>query len=79
MEVPAEREIKLTAPPSLSTRNDRVDERAWPVAEAPVQVTIGRIEVTALVQAAPSKRAAPARKPNLSLDDYLARRHGRER
>jgi hypothetical protein len=77
--VPAEREIKLTAPLSLSTRNDRVDERARPVAEAPVQVTIGRIEVTALVQAAPPKRAAPARKPNLSLDDYLARRHGRER
>jgi hypothetical protein len=79
LEVPAEREIKLTAPPSLSTRNERSDERAQPVAEAPVQVTIGRIEVTALVQAAPSKRAAPARKPNLSLDDYLARRHGRER
>lgn len=78
MEFPVEREIKLTAPVSLSTRNERIDERAQPVAEAPVQVTIGRIEVTALVQAAPPKRA-PARKPNLSLDDYLVRRHGRER
>ena len=77
---PAEPEIKLTAPPSLSSRHDRVDERARPpVADAPVQVTIGRIEVTALVQAAPAKRPAPPRKPNLSLDDYLARRHGRER
>ena len=76
----AEPETKLTAPPSLSPRRDRVAERARPpVADAPVQVTIGRIEVTALVQAAPSKRAAPARKPTLSLDDYLTRRHGRER
>ena len=79
MDVPAERQIKLTGPLSLSTRNDRIDERARPVADAPVQVTIGRIEVTALVQAAAPKRAAPARQPNLSLDDYLARRHGRER
>ena len=80
VDAPAETEIQLTAPPSLSTRHDRVDERARPpVADAPVQVTIGRIEVTALVQAAPSKRAAPPRKPTLSLDDYLARRHGRER
>jgi hypothetical protein len=78
-DVPAEREIKLTAPLSLSTRNDRIDERPRPVADAPVQVTIGRIEVTALVQAAAPKRAASAHKPNLSLDDYLARRHGRER
>jgi hypothetical protein len=78
-ELPTEREIKLTVPVSPLTRNEHIDERARPVAEAPVQVTIGRIEVTALVQAAPSRPSAPARKPNLSLDDYLARRHGRER
>jgi hypothetical protein len=48
------------------------------VAEPPVQVTIGRIEVTALTQAAPAKRAAAPRKPGMSLDDYLARRRRRE-
>jgi hypothetical protein len=47
------------------------------VAAPPVQVTIGRIEVTALTQVAPAKRAAP-RKPAMSLDDYLARRRRRE-
>jgi hypothetical protein len=44
----------------------------------PVQVTIGRIEVTALTQAAPAKRPAAPRKPAMSLDDYLARRQGRQ-
>jgi hypothetical protein len=46
--------------------------------EAPVHVTIGRIEVTAMTAAAPAKRA-PARKQTMSLDDYLARRQGRDR
>ena len=48
------------------------------LAESPVQVTIGRIEVTAVTQAAPAKRAAAPRKPAMSLDDYLARRRRRE-
>jgi len=48
------------------------------VGEPPVQVTIGRIEVTALTQVAPPKRAAAPRKPAMSLDDYLARRQRRE-
>lgn len=46
--------------------------------ESPVQVTIGRIEVTAVTQAAPAKRAATPRKPTMSLDEYLARRRRRE-
>ena len=45
----------------------------------PVRVTIGRIEVTALTEAAPSKRVAAERKPKIPLDEYLARRHGRNR
>jgi hypothetical protein len=48
------------------------------LAESPVQVTIGRIEVTAVTQAAPAKRAATPRKPTMSLDEYLARRRRRE-
>jgi hypothetical protein len=68
------------APPRLETKPvhggaiaaDRTDD-----AEAPIQVTIGRIEVTALTQAAPAKRGAVLRKPALSLDEYLARRQRR--
>jgi hypothetical protein len=74
-----EREVMLTAPVSFSTRKDRVDNLTRPAADAPVRVTIGRIEVTAVTQTAPPKRVAPTRRPSLSLDDYLARRHGRER
>jgi len=44
-----------------------------------VHVTIGRIEVTALTAPAPPKRALQPRKQGMSLDDYLARRKGRER
>ena len=42
-----------------------------------VHVHIGRIEVTAVHEAAPGKAAARRRQPPMSLDDYLARRHGR--
>ncbi|HEX6770276.1 MAG TPA: hypothetical protein VF208_13050 [Candidatus Binatia bacterium] len=75
----AKREVP-SAPAPLSIHKDRVDEAAAKTtAPAPVHVTIGRIEVTAVTRAAPAKRAAPARKPAPSLDDYLARRRGRER
>ena len=47
-------------------------------AEPPVHVTIGRIEVTAVTAAPAPRRAAMARKPTMSLDDYLARRQRRE-
>jgi hypothetical protein len=47
-------------------------------AEPPIQVSIGRIEVTALTQAPPAKRTTVPRKPAMSLDDYLARRRRRE-
>ena len=43
-----------------------------------VHVTIGRIEVTAVHEPSPPKRTRrPARKP-MSLDEYLAKRKGRE-
>jgi hypothetical protein len=41
-----------------------------------VHVNIGRIEVTAIHEPAPSQPAAPRRNPPMSLDDYLARRQG---
>lgn len=41
-----------------------------------VHVTIGRIEVTAIHEPAPSQPTAPRRKPPMSLDDYLTRRQG---
>jgi hypothetical protein len=47
-------------------------------AASPVQVTIGRIEVTALQSAAPAKRAPAPRKQGISLEDYLARRRRSE-
>lgn len=76
---PARPDGALTAPPSISSRNERAQQRATPSAEPPIQVTIGRIEVAAITHAAPPKRAAPARTAAPSLDDYLARRRGRDR
>lgn len=46
------------------------------LSEPPVQVTIGRIEVTAVTQATKAKRATAPRKPSMSLDDYLTKRQG---
>jgi hypothetical protein len=39
-----------------------------------VHVTIGRIEITAVHEAAPPQRAAKPRRPLMSLDDYLNQR-----
>jgi hypothetical protein len=41
-----------------------------------VHVSIGRIEVTAVHEPAPAKPAASRRNAPMSLDDYLAKRHG---
>jgi hypothetical protein len=40
-----------------------------------VHVSIGRIEVTAVHEPAPTKPPAPRRNAPMSLDDYLAKRH----
>lgn len=73
----------VPAPPRLaSQRHNRggvaVLERGGADREPPIQVNIGRIEVTAVQQAAPPKRAPTPRKPAMSLDEYLARRQRRE-
>ena len=44
--------------------------------QTPIQVTIGRIEVTAASSPTAPKRKAGPRQPSMSLEDYLARRHG---
>jgi hypothetical protein len=76
--------VAVAAPPRLEPKLSGRDqiaarERAAADFESPVQVTIGRIEVTALTQPAPAKRVAAPRKPAMSLDDYLARRQRGER
>lgn len=68
----------LVAPATLSPATDRYQKTIAPNIEPPVQVSIGRIEVTAVTAAPAPKRKAPAPpKPAMSLDNYLARRQGR--
>lgn len=68
------------APPSLvsGTVTGRRTESATHVAstEPPVEVTIGRIEVTAVSAAPDQKRKPGSRRPAMSLEDYLTRRQG---
>lgn len=65
-------------PVGLGSEEDRQRAQTRGDKEPAVHVTIGRIEVTAMTGAAPTKRA-PARKQTMSLDDYLARRQRRDR
>ncbi len=44
--------------------------------EPPVEVTIGRIEVTAVSTAPDTKRKPGTRRPAMSLEEYLTRRQG---
>jgi hypothetical protein len=65
-------------PAVISRRATPLQSRTMDAAEPPIHVTIGRIEVTAMTQAAPAKRLTAPGKPAMSLDDYLARRQRRE-
>ncbi len=64
--------------PAASASNGNPERRpAGQVEETTeVHVSIGRIEVTAVHEPAPSKPAAARRSAPMSLDDYLAKRHG---
>lgn len=67
------------APPSLvSTRGigRRTERNQTAATEAPVEVTIGRIELTAVSTAPDTKRKPGARRPAMSLEEYLTRRQG---
>jgi hypothetical protein len=68
----------LNEPAVISRRATPLQSRTMDAAEPPIHVTIGRIEVTAMTQAAPAKRLTAPGKPAMSLDDYLARRQRRE-
>ena len=53
---------------------------AGSAAEPGIRVTIGRVEVRAVLPEQPVKRSAPPRfKPSVSLDDYLSRGSGARR
>jgi len=69
----------LKEPALIPRRPTPLQAHTTDSAAPPVHVTIGRIEVTALTAPAPPKRALQPRKQGMSLDDYLARRKGRER
>ena len=53
--------------------------RSPTTSEPMVRVTIGRIEVRAIMPPQPAKRVAPEAPKALSLEDYLERRHGGRR
>ncbi len=69
----------LVAPVTLSPATGQYQKTIAPTVEPPVQVSIGRIEVTAVTAAPVQRRAVAPRKPAMSLDDYLARRQRGER
>jgi len=71
----------VVQPPVLNTGSMRqhIEARnsAWQSSveeTTEVHVSIGRIEVTAVHEAAPSKRQTPAAPKTMTLDEYLARR-----
>ena len=67
------------APPSLASGMNlgrRTEPNQAAATEPPVEVTIGRIEVTAVTAASDQKRKPGARRPAMSLEEYLARRQG---
>jgi len=74
------RQDVLAPPASPSTvRTDRQRDPAAPVSEPTIHVTIGRVDVRAIVAATPgSSRPTPAL-PKRSLEDYLSRRDGAAR
>jgi hypothetical protein len=69
-----------SAPTPLTSRT-RMDREAGllsrEAAEPPVQVTIGRIEVSAVTATPSPSRKTPVRQPSMGLQEYLSRRQGR--
>jgi len=86
---PASPTTLLIAPIAVPARGTRQPDSAAPTMpattelaaereQAPtIKITIGRVDVRAVMPAPPAPRPAPARRdPQLSLDDYLKRRSG---
>ena len=76
--------------PAITVARERATSQSEPAAPteqiaarepAPtVKITIGRVDVRAVIPAAPATRPAPARPgPSLSLEDYLQQREGGKR
>ncbi|MFN7949727.1 MAG: hypothetical protein U0Z53_30520 [Blastocatellia bacterium] len=58
------------------TATSQTEQESAPV----IRISIGRVEVRAVMPTAPAPRTAPARpRPGLSLDDYLREREGGKR
>jgi hypothetical protein len=82
-----ERIMRVAPPPLPPLRGERVsralraDETSAPLQQQPtIHVTIGRVDVRAVMPAASQPRAESTPKaPALSLDDYLAQRKGGSR
>lgn len=73
----AKPERSFSIPPASTSLANQTRHADGMVEEATeVHVSIGRIEVTAVHEPAPAKAAAPRRTAPMSLDDYLAKRHG---
>jgi hypothetical protein len=72
---PTYRHNHLTAPLALEPREERSRESAEQDREAPIHVTIGRIEVRAATPPASSQKQRAAPK-TMSLDEYLGRQKG---
>jgi len=69
----------VAAPPSLASElgtGRKTQHINAASTEPPVEVTIGRIEVTAVSGAPDQKRKPGSRRPAMSLEDYLTRRQG---
>ncbi len=69
-----------SAPTPLTSRTRMEREATFPSrepAEPPVQVTIGRIEVSAVTATPSPSRKTPVRQPSMGLQEYLSRRQGR--
>lgn len=78
--------------PAITVIRERATSQIEPAAPAPteqvaahaaaptIKITIGRVDVRAVMPAAPATRPAPARPgPSLSLEDYLQQREGGKR
>ena len=72
--------VSAAAPPSLvsgTVTGRRTESTTRPAStEPPVEVTIGRIEVTAVSAAPDTKQRPGSRRPAMSLEEYLTRRQG---
>jgi hypothetical protein len=66
--------------PHIEQTNKVIAEPAAKIREAPpIRVTIGRVEVRAIMAPPASPRAVRRPRPALSLEDYLKQREGGKR